>query len=1826
MILKYLVIWISLEFINCSLTGANGEGYISSLEKKKDERVFTLIEILRLQNSKNTLKVTSKSDFDKKTHTRSTGKNDRSVVTNLNGFVTNLNDRNARLKENIYNVDRHDKRFNPSALRMAKILWNFGHSEGTRVKRRVSNELDNGSVNITANSKRTNHIEDVDYRTLNAKETEDIVLRTDPTVENSGTQPDTSTNVTVGTIEQSTSVTINSGKGVDDGPALEHGVSVMTFVTLSVTTESVPNVTTQTEAITLPQEPTMADSKPVTESNSIERSTTEVNNPSTNHSDTGIGISSIALISTQQTDSSSTASFIITQPFSNALKETPRSSSDSETVLQTTQAVADTSAVYSSNSSTNSPSQPPMNISQQVNTVTPSNTENPDSGVTTTVQPEESVNTTTSTLLVDNTSDNNSVTYSQMTNASAQLEKETETTTSSEVVLVNTTTTPGAVTREKLPITTELEPSTKTRLINVTTTLRPVTRVETLTPGLENFPETRISNTTIALEAVTRVETITPDLELSSETILANTTTTPRPVTKVQPITPELDTSSESKLVNTTITPGLVTRIGPIISELEPSSETKLINTTITPGPVTRVEPIIPELEASNESKLVNTTSTPGPVTGVEPITPELETSSESKLVNTTSTPGPVTKVEPLKPELKPSSESQLVNTTTTPGPVSKVEPTTPKLETSSDSKLVNITATPGPGTKVEPLTRELELSSDSQLVNTTITSRPGTKVEHLTSELNPSTESKLANTTTTPGPGTKVEHLTPEIEPSSDSQLVNTTSTPELVTNVEPTTPELEPSSESSLVNTTQSLGPVTRVEPITSELETSSESSLINTTQSLEPVTREEPITSELETSSESSLINTTQSLGPVTRVEPITSELETSSESSLINTTQSPGSVTNEELSLTPEHEPSSEIGLVNTTTTLAPVTLVGPLTTELKARFVNVTTPPGAVTRVGLPITPGLESSSEISLVNTNTTPGSVTRVGLPITLELEPSTHSRAVNVTTLLNQMTSTAPPTQQPKSFTETSSLGIITNATPTASPASNSSGSGPMIISLPATPNPKGKSVKTSLEPTTNLSPTTTFEHHPSFEPKAKEEVTEAVKHTSHKSLESTADPTPEPHPHIEEPKGTETNKHDPLGKATVTMETESTATQEVSTVSEPTAEPEVTSDNYPEAESEPETFAEPGPDWELAKIEWKEAWEFHVYFFGAMFTLLGLYCIVSVIRLWSMEHLLSRHYFLTLNSLVIFVCVFRAIYLLVDAYNSHGTFPVIMSYFMYSIVFPCITAVFSILFYALLLATRLQVLSPKVQKLWVLMIIILFHFGLSLSTDIVVGLFASASLMFFICQLFFVLWGLLMFIGYFIVFKKLYSAALNRQKALKELSKEKKLNGSAISFQEKKPKQRYTLGLAVKVTFLSALFGLACIGFEVYGMFGVYGIMRNKKPHPWPWWSYHVIVRTIELLMCCCVAYVAAQPLKYIDKKRKRNWLLYCLPCKFICCHQKGNDSVDGEFISMDLDRYVVSESDHRHWNKRHIGKTHSSPKAPYPPHTSEKYKDPNATLLLRKFKQSMLVVEDGFVRIKREDEVIPLQYQPDFYSRSSGLNSSCVSVHDNNSAISNAHSSRTSVDVGVGTESVTFSSNPYINTSGVTNEAFSPEDARHRASINLQSCDQTRGSQTSIDIEESVVSDTNSSEDFRPLSMLDLAVSIESELQRAFHSSHVDGLDLISHNSLPLSLERQSSESNEFVNEDVCERYGQVEHDPFSYLESPSYSSDSADNQLQLSSMKLLQTPVRRSKSVDAKTHNAKVKLFEKNKYYSLTDIDTISKDEPDGAFIKELLSD
>lgn len=305
----------------------------------------------------------------------------------------------------------------------------------------------------------------------------------------------------------------------------------------------------------------------------------------------------------------------------------------------------------------------------------------------------------------------------------------------------------------------------------------------------------------------------------------------------------------------------------------------------------------------------------------------------------------------------------------------------------------------------------------------------------------------------------------------------------------------------------------------------------------------------------------------------------------------------------------------------------------------------------------------------------------------------------------------------------------------------------------------------------------------------------------------------------------------------------------------------------------------FAEPGPDWTLAKEEWREAWFIHLYLFGLLFALLAVFSLSSIIRLWNLRQLLSKSYFITLNALICVFCTLRAVYLLVDGYNSNETFAVILDHFLYSSGSPCLTSAFSVLFFALLQATKMQLLSQKIQSVPVLLSIIIFHFCLSILTDVVVGLFSTASIMLFVCQLFFLAWGSLLFVGFIVIFARLYKSASKHQQAMSQYTPP---SGGA---RKASTTTRYTLCLGVKITLLAAVFGIVMVGLEIYGIVGVYQTFTIAKPQPWPWWVFHTALRFVELAMGISICYVASQPFRYPNSTS--NIAFYCSPCRQLFC---------------------------------------------------------------------------------------------------------------------------------------------------------------------------------------------------------------------------------------------------------------------------------------------------------------------------------------------------
>lgn len=288
--------------------------------------------------------------------------------------------------------------------------------------------------------------------------------------------------------------------------------------------------------------------------------------------------------------------------------------------------------------------------------------------------------------------------------------------------------------------------------------------------------------------------------------------------------------------------------------------------------------------------------------------------------------------------------------------------------------------------------------------------------------------------------------------------------------------------------------------------------------------------------------------------------------------------------------------------------------------------------------------------------------------------------------------------------------------------------------------------------------------------------------------------------------------------------------------------------------------ESFAEPTPSWQEAKSEWKQAWIVHIYTVGGLFSLLALYSLYCIMRIKTL-FLISKGYFISLNVLMLIFGVSRAFYMFMDAYNSHGKLPTWLAYYLQTISFPCLTAAFSILFFALVRTTRMSAMPQRVFSAVLLVIVIVLHFILVFATDFVVGYLSTAVVLLFVCQVVFIVWCLCLTMLYFYVFVRLYHAAVARQK---QIYRQSFTEVTISGVQTVKKGSRVRLSRAIGVTLVTAIFGLLCASLQCLAVILVYGLQRTDPPKPWPWWTYQLVSRLCELGMCATMSYVASQPL--------------------------------------------------------------------------------------------------------------------------------------------------------------------------------------------------------------------------------------------------------------------------------------------------------------------------------------------------------------------------
>lgn len=283
---------------------------------------------------------------------------------------------------------------------------------------------------------------------------------------------------------------------------------------------------------------------------------------------------------------------------------------------------------------------------------------------------------------------------------------------------------------------------------------------------------------------------------------------------------------------------------------------------------------------------------------------------------------------------------------------------------------------------------------------------------------------------------------------------------------------------------------------------------------------------------------------------------------------------------------------------------------------------------------------------------------------------------------------------------------------------------------------------------------------------------------------------------------------------------------------------------------------------------------AWEIHVYIIATLFAILAVVSVFNIVRITSCKRLVNFGYFLTLHILLLVIGCVRSAYLFYDAYNINNSLPESVSKLALNIVFPLLTASFSLLFLYLLKITDVRTKLYRLQSAVLLLILVIVHIIFVVSVDLCTPSDAApvnissvstvtsssftsySSLLPLLSQCLFVLLCVVLGVTYIYLYKTLSHASLRKQ---------------ATMFTDP---HRSSLYHAVRVALAVAMLSLLMAALQLYGMFCVYDLLSKYQPHPWLWWGFQFSVRVIEVSICFLLCWAGVRPLRCEDEKETQS----------------------------------------------------------------------------------------------------------------------------------------------------------------------------------------------------------------------------------------------------------------------------------------------------------------------------------------------------------------
>ncbi|XP_072043511.1 uncharacterized protein [Amphiura filiformis] len=280
---------------------------------------------------------------------------------------------------------------------------------------------------------------------------------------------------------------------------------------------------------------------------------------------------------------------------------------------------------------------------------------------------------------------------------------------------------------------------------------------------------------------------------------------------------------------------------------------------------------------------------------------------------------------------------------------------------------------------------------------------------------------------------------------------------------------------------------------------------------------------------------------------------------------------------------------------------------------------------------------------------------------------------------------------------------------------------------------------------------------------------------------------------------------------------------------------------------------SWKSPHPNWPVAFSTWGKFWEFHIYLFGMCFVLLAvlsLLCFILDVASRYVRHSNQEDHHpkgsplsISLHGLIFTSTAARSINLLVDPYGTEKALPCPLGPVFWSCGWPGICCAFSILLLVLLETTQMSLAPPRFQRPIVLACIIIPSLIFVLVADMMVA-YGGMKMALLICQVMFVVWGLLLCSGFGRVWWKirqnLTSSSQDQSVHGRDNSRLRKLNVILIS---------------------CALIGLAMTLINLYAISAARSVLlRPYFVKPVPWMAFQTSQRLLEIGICTLI--VASQ----------------------------------------------------------------------------------------------------------------------------------------------------------------------------------------------------------------------------------------------------------------------------------------------------------------------------------------------------------------------------